>query len=31
VISLGACASVAAIIPANRAASMTPMNALRID
>ena len=31
VTSLGACASVAAIIPANRAASMTPMNALRIE
>ena len=31
VISLGACASVAAIIPANRAASLEPMEALRIE
>ena len=31
VISLGACACVAAIIPANRAASLEPMQALRIE
>ena len=31
VMSLGACASVAAIIPANRAASLEPMKALRIE
>ena len=31
VMSLGGCASVAAIIPANRAASLEPMKALRIE